>query len=228
MSSNILPTATATAATLQLSLNPEIVNLPERFPRYRHGSHKHRLACDKGSHGHHCDNRSCSVEISPNATRFCCRSCDYDLCARCFCLPATSEVPLENDHLINDRILPHNLVDLFVVSHSNSDDDDDDSNIIHTSYQDMPAVPEIDRVCPICYRNIQLVQLHCLHVCCYSCYLNLINCHSCRTHINRALTKKLPVLDPVVVETDSSLPTVESSTEPLNSELSESTHLEIE
>jgi len=96
-----------------IRLNKAAFDVPERYPRYRHGSHSHRLFATFGAPNHVCDNVVCNRPIHPLSTRFWCPRCDFDLCTRCFFLAPEKEVPLDaSDEVINDRIVgvPFNVV----------------------------------------------------------------------------------------------------------------------
>lgn len=74
--------------------NPYIRAVPERFNRYRHGSHQHRLFLGivTGSSQHFCN--GCRRLMLSQATIFRCPRCDYDLCQRCFSCAPYQEVDL--------------------------------------------------------------------------------------------------------------------------------------
>lgn len=76
--------------TLQISVNPYIDDIPTRFPRYRHPSHKHRLFMLLGVPNQFCSNRNCGRGIRSSDTIFCCLCCDYYLCQMCFQLNSCS------------------------------------------------------------------------------------------------------------------------------------------
>jgi len=84
----------ATCATAYMSVPLNTEQVPSRFTRYRHPSHKHRLFMLKGLANHCCDNTSCNKSISQRDTIFRCFRCDFDLCERCFQLGSTKCVPL--------------------------------------------------------------------------------------------------------------------------------------
>jgi hypothetical protein len=78
------------------TLNPSVV--PDKFIRYRHPSHRHRLFMLISFGHNYCNNKKCKIPIACNKTMFRCFRCDYDLCGNCFQLGTKGEpVPLAND-----------------------------------------------------------------------------------------------------------------------------------
>ena len=92
--------------TLTVRRNAFASDVPDRFPRYRHGSHPHRLYVLFGIPNHRCDNANCRRPITSLETRFSCMRCDFDLCDRCFQLGPEVCVPIneDEDRQINDLI----------------------------------------------------------------------------------------------------------------------------
>lgn len=90
----------------ELKLNPYMDSIPERFPRYRHNSHPHRLYVMFGKPNHSCDNQNCRKVIDTLETRFSCFRCNFDLCQECFQLDCENPVPInvDEDTEVNDRI----------------------------------------------------------------------------------------------------------------------------
>lgn len=90
---------------LQVRLNPTVV--PDKFTRYRHPSHKHRMFMIISFGHNYCNNKNCQTNIGVNKTLFRCFRCDYDLCDQCFQLDTQLEaVPLaEDDSDINETTI---------------------------------------------------------------------------------------------------------------------------
>ena len=96
----------ARTLTMEVKLNPYMDSIPERFPRYRHNSHPHRLYVLFGKPNHKCDNENCRKIIGTLETRFSCFRCNFDLCQECFQLDCENPVPInvDEDMEVNDRI----------------------------------------------------------------------------------------------------------------------------
>jgi len=86
---------------LSIKLNPE--KIPEKFTRYRHPSHRHKLFMLTGLTSRKCDNLNCEKHIGRMDTIFSCFRCDFDLCANCFQLDTVNQVPLSpRDSEVNE------------------------------------------------------------------------------------------------------------------------------
>jgi hypothetical protein len=99
--------------TLRVKLNPTVV--PDKFTRYRHPSHIHRMFMIL-SFGHNsCNNKNCRSNIRCNKTLFRCFRCDYDLCSKCFQLSTIGDpVPLAEDDNDIDETTIEPITCLFV------------------------------------------------------------------------------------------------------------------
>jgi len=80
---------------LTIKINPEKV--PQKFTRYRHPSHQHKLFMLTGLIDHRCDNLHCRRLILGRETIFSCFRCNFDLCDICFQLSGDVEVPLSRE-----------------------------------------------------------------------------------------------------------------------------------
>jgi hypothetical protein len=187
---------------VNFTINPVTEQIPERYPRYRHGIHQHRLFVGFGHIALQCD--ACRKEIGRDETRFFCYRCNFDLCARCFCLPPFTTVPLsEDDATIDDSVLPPSLFTVSTTSYtrepvsrrsSSSDSDMDGAGPIPSSWASVPMMPTLERMCAVCTVESELLQLPCSHICCFGCYRNVTTCPVCREPIMRLLTKRIPAV----------------------------------
>ena len=206
-------TTSAAALTLTVNLNPELARLPERLPRYRHESHCHRLfAVICRQNGHTCDNSNCRKIINSGNPMFCCLKCNFDLCGRCFAMPASNPIPLVGDDRIKDRIKIDlmSLMDVEIRDTRDSDDSDDDPEMIYAS---IPSVPAIENICSVCQVQTQLLHLHCHHICCFVCYQQIDKCPVCRA-------KRTPRLVKRVVENANPIPNPGELPEPVSVSMS--------
>jgi hypothetical protein len=91
-----------------LPINTQVEPLPERFHRYRHGSHCHKLFLIKcGSvHGNNCDNRLCRRIMVMGESMLRCFKCNFDLCTYCYHLRPECEIPLsQDDEKISEEVM---------------------------------------------------------------------------------------------------------------------------
>lgn len=99
------PNSTSCPCPEELRLNLNQTQVPAKFTRYRHPSHRHRLFMIISLGHNYCNNKKCGIQIRANKTMFRCFRCDYDLCGNCFQLGTTGEpVPLaEDDNDVDER-----------------------------------------------------------------------------------------------------------------------------
>lgn len=85
-----------------------VVTVPQKLVRYHHHSHPHKLfQTIVRSMTIFCDNQNCKRRLFNNEVDYVCFRCNFDLCSRCFTLPADSESTTslhDSDDEINEDI----------------------------------------------------------------------------------------------------------------------------